>query len=648
MAYTYVQSVNGTIAGGNLGKTVCIDGYYVVVGENSGNAYLFKRNIEGEWQANTISPIGTTSSFGDSISIYQDVIIIGDPDYNSTGRIYIIERDDVSSYITIDGSDAGDRFGCSVSVTDQYLVVGASGANDNKGEVYVYEKTDSGAWNSYSGNPISPLISVSNDYFGQSVGVNNSCIIVGSPGDNNKTGAIYVFEIDSDGIWQQTQKILASDGSYNDEFGNSVYVYNDYFCAGARYKESLTNEINAGSVYLFKYSSTWYEIDRLYGIGENSYHGNHFGNSVCMDNNYIIVGSPNARNKGVADIFYRIRSWGHLKKIVYDDSGNEDNFGYAVSISGRFVVVGAPENDDGAIGGGSIYFYENPPVRLRLAQEFEVNQTFLPSKASVYFKRKGQNLGSAWLCYDSVPTIIDASNFSTISRDEKNIVIFDDQLGSFTGNGYMVLMDNTFSSYQIVNFPIQAFSPGTFNVWLRCLSQNSSVFNADLLIDGVVSKTISEEVLDPSVLEWTWINTKIILPDVNEHILGIRMKEKGAVLDKIYIDSSSTVPYSEGAENTTSPYLTVHMKVYSSEGEEPCNPLYIYDYKNSLTELKQDDWYNFDIKSLDNLHGYINAFDFYGNYFLVVSCSGSNPDNYIVWEMMDNDEYSYSPSAFKF
>ncbi len=90
------------------------------------------------------------------------------------------------------------------------------------------------------------------------------------------------------------------------------------------------------------------------------------------------------------------------------------------------------------------------------------------------------------------------------------------------------------------------------------------------------------------------------------------------------------------------------MQVYDSNGDNPTTPLYIYDYKNSITEITNSDWYNFNIKTLDVYHGYTKKEHFTGDYFLVMSCSGTEFENFVVWELVDNDEYTAFPSAIKF
>jgi hypothetical protein len=283
---------------------------------------------------------------------------------------------------------------------------------------------------------------------------------------------------------------------------------------------------------------------------------------------------------------------------------------------------------------------------VRLAQEFDVNREFIPSKASVNLKRFGQNYNDYWPIYMNSSLTIDATNFSTLS-DGDNVVILDDSLSGFTGNGYMISMDNSSSNFRIINYPVRAIEPGEFYFWVRCLSSLSNDFVAEVLLDGFTLKTIHEAVPDPSSVEWIWVGTKIILPDADEHILGIKIKEIGAAIDKIYIDYEDNTPYSEGPDCNLSPYITIHMKLFTSDGN-PDESLYVYDYKNTITEVVCDGWYNFNIKVLDDFHGYTSVGDFSGSYFLVLSSSGSSESNFVVWEMLDNDEYMSFPSAIKY
>ena len=302
-------------------------------------------------------------------------------------------------------------------------------------------------------------------------------------------------------------------------------------------------------------------------------------------------------------------------------------------------------NSSSSLSSSSSTNFEDLTTKLRLAQEFDVNREFLPSKATVYLKRNGNNRSSYWPIYNDRKNVIDATNFSTVTSAE-NIVYFSDIIGDFSGNGYMILDGSPDPSlnvgsltYPVINYPIRAIEEDTFYFWMRVASTESNVFQAEILIDGNISKTINTVISDPSGDSWSWVSTTIVLPDTSEHILGIKIKEKGAAIDKIYMDTDDVIPYNVGSEYSPSPYLTVHMKVYNEENGIPFSPLFIYDYKNTIDDIIIDDWYNFNIKTMDNNHGYIDANNFGGNYFLVMSTSGGNFDNFITWEMVDNDEY---------
>jgi len=655
MAYKQVQKIENQVpaADKKFGRYVLVDGHHMFVTNSAPGEriFIYKRNISGEWdyQGNVVS---NTIDGSYPMASHGDYFVTVSGPTNKTLDIYY--KDSFSSkLLTFSPTVETSSYGSSTSMSENYIVVGDQGDDSNTGSIYIYEKSGTDSWTAYSGNPLVASDGVDNDYFGSAVAIDgDESIIVGARGDSQGRGAAYVFKKDANtDLWEQSQKLVASDGLPNDRFGESLSASEGHFVVGASLKDSDT-EVNVGAAYVFKHSTVWYEVDKLSGVGETTYEGNHFGESVSIDRNNIIVGSPNARNeKGVADIFAKDRSWGHLRKLVASDPTAGDNFGTGVSISGRFSVVGSPDFES-ATTGGAAYVYENPQVVLRLAQEFEVNSKFVPTKTSVHLKRVGKNVNNYWTLKNTEKTVIDATNFSTIDKEE-NIVIFDDTVAGFTGGGYMIMNEDNPSFDQkdqsIVNYPIRALNPDTYYIWIRCINTDNNNFNIEVLIDGKVTKTIGALIDNPSDgLEWRWVSTTIVIPDNREHILGIRIKENNVAIDKIYIDAENITPYTEGPDHTESPYLTTHMKVYDSLKGEPGVALYIYDYKNSITEVIQDDWYNFDIKVLDNTHGYLQSTDFSENYYLVMSTSGSSSSNFITWELVDNDEYTAPSSAIKF
>ena len=90
------------------------------------------------------------------------------------------------------------------------------------------------------------------DSFGQSVAISGYYAIVGAYGDYYATGSAYIFEINSDGTWNQnqTQKLTASDADGNDFFGYSVSINGNYVIVGAPFNDD--NGGSSGSAYIFE------------------------------------------------------------------------------------------------------------------------------------------------------------------------------------------------------------------------------------------------------------------------------------------------------------------------------------------------------------------------------------------------------------
>lgn len=641
MAFKETQFEDG-LANYKLGEHVAIyDRYFASSGLNDTEVVIYERGVGGVWEKIRTLSGGASTEFGSSIDLYRGVLVVGSTEASAeTIQIYNSSNTFSSTpEATLIPSDYGIAFsyGSSVSVFDGYIAVGVPERDSNKGAVYLYEKSGNSWQDTTEDYILLPEDASVNQFFGTSVAVNDNFLIIGAKGDNLSRGAVYVFERDDEtGVWEQKQKVVASDGVSGDEFGGQVSLSDDYFAVSAELADLSVESINVGAAYMFNYSDRWNELRKITGVGESGLIANNFGHSIDLQGDYLIVGSPNAQNSGVADIFYKKRNWGHLKKIDSTSTSVSDSFGESVGIHYPYSSIGAFGYTTGS-DEGRVYIYEDPPVRLRLAQEFDA--VFQPSKASVYLKRSGRNSNDSWALTSDRATIIDATNFSSISGTS-NKVVFDDRIADFTGNGHMVMSPDSEivgNNFSIINYPIRNSVPGFYNVWLRYNTgssdpSGSSTFDIDILLDGIVVKVINSTIAND---EWVWLNTTLILPDTQQHILGIRLKEKDSTIDKIYIDADDDfIPEGDGPPCGTSPYVTVHMKVYESNGVFPTNSLDSYDYKTTLDEIIQDDWYNFNISTVDDIIS-----EYGESLFLVMSSSGANSNNFVTWEIIDSDEY---------
>ena len=151
--------ITGEASGDFFGRSVSISalGDTIVVGAcyaNSATGYAkVYKNISGTWvqQGATITGEATSDTFGRSVSISAsgDAVVVGAHraavgGNSSTGYVKVYKN--ISGTWTLQGAKitgeaSGDQFGCSVSISasGDTIVVGAYGANSQKGYAKVYK-----------------------------------------------------------------------------------------------------------------------------------------------------------------------------------------------------------------------------------------------------------------------------------------------------------------------------------------------------------------------------------------------------------------------------------------------------------------------------------------------------------------------------
>ncbi len=194
-----------------------------------------------------------------------------------------------------------------------------------------------------------------NELFGSAVGVSGSTVIVGAFNADGK-GAAYIFVNNGTG-WTQQQKLTASDGASNDNFGTSVAISGDTAIVGA-----TLDEVATGSAYVFvRNGTTWSQQQKL--TASDGGQGSFYGSSVAIEENTAVVGAYNGPSSdgepsGAAYVYVRNgASWSQQQKLTASDA-NEGRFGNSVDISGNTVVVSSELSD---VGGnesqGAAYIY---------------------------------------------------------------------------------------------------------------------------------------------------------------------------------------------------------------------------------------------------------------------------------------------------
>lgn len=112
--------------------TIAVSGNTIIIGGNN-KVYIYERNVNGEWKK--IQTIEGTGSFGHSVSISDDYMLVGAPDNSGTeigGGAYLYQNQggdnpwkqigEKTIHEDVDGKEFG-RFGSSVSLSDEYAII---------------------------------------------------------------------------------------------------------------------------------------------------------------------------------------------------------------------------------------------------------------------------------------------------------------------------------------------------------------------------------------------------------------------------------------------------------------------------------------------------------------------------------------------
>ena len=334
-------------------------------GIDSGSAYVFQfsASIWSELTKITASDPNAGDSFGSLVYIFEGKIFASAPNNNGIGTdpgaVYAFARRSGTTWQhqgKITDPEAMDRFGISVAISDNTLVIGDESDFDNgtfSGSAYVFTRSGSN-WSSQGKLVASD--GAPNDFFGESVSISGDSVIVGSRQDrisNQLHGSAYVFTRTGT-TWSQQAKLNALGFPLSTLFGDCVAISGDTAVVGAReYRES---GINSGCAYVYTRSgSNWSHQAHL--IPSDGASGDQFGSSVAISGDYLVVGShqddDDGSKSGSAYIFNRTGStWSEQAKLTASDAASEHRFGQFVDISSDTAAIGS-------ISGAAYVFIRN-------------------------------------------------------------------------------------------------------------------------------------------------------------------------------------------------------------------------------------------------------------------------------------------------
>ncbi|MFN4256568.1 MAG: T9SS type A sorting domain-containing protein [Saprospiraceae bacterium] len=137
--------------------------------------------------------------------------------------------------LVADDGAANNFFGNSVAQAGDIAVVGANGNSNNRGAAYIFAQDFGGSGNWGQAKKLMAGDPAIGDGFGTSVSVSGDFVLVGAPNKGTYMGAAYIFQRDAGGTdnWGQVKKLQATDCATNDRFGTNVVLDGDYACVSA-------------------------------------------------------------------------------------------------------------------------------------------------------------------------------------------------------------------------------------------------------------------------------------------------------------------------------------------------------------------------------------------------------------------------------
>ncbi|MFD2823224.1 T9SS type A sorting domain-containing protein [Lacinutrix iliipiscaria] len=426
-----------------FGWSVAIDGDYAVVGARGGGptgtfrgiAYVFHNDGSGVWiEVDQLTNIDNSNfdGFGYSVAISGDYIFIGatGQDYigngagnylSGAGAVYVYENDGVGNWNQVQKIVASDRdtengFGNALAIQGNYAVVGVvkqsydvTGSNflDSAGAVYIFERDESGEW-----NEVQKIVASDRavfDYFGRNaVAIDADFLVVGANYEDedvsgmntiSSAGSAYVFERDGSGTWNEVQKIVASDREQGEWFGVAVDIYGETIAVGSS-QEYISGNTSAqyGAVYMYEKDGAgiWNETQKIRPSNLDYQSG--FGQALDLVENHLIIGASGMEigsvpNGGAAFMFEKDGAdvWNQVAVMYDTNAAAADFFGIDVAISENYAMVGSYQEDEDELGvntlgeAGSVYVFEiNEPNTLEPLETLSVFENTLESTINAY------------------------------------------------------------------------------------------------------------------------------------------------------------------------------------------------------------------------------------------------------------------------
>jgi len=302
------------------------------------------------------------AGFGVAMAFDDNIVLVGAPYAVSrtqeTGKAYVFERQSGRLLHTLSPPKpvGDDRFGMSVGIAGDLLVIGAPQARGkngyNNGAVYLFAaRTGALVHTIYNPNP-------SGEIFGHAVAGDAQRVLVGDPGESSRSqfhvGGAYLFDAKTGRLVLAFHSPDSKEGEA-DRFGHAVGFVGSSVVVAAPLGGRAP--VDSGVVYVFDPESG--ASGHLLS-SPNPQSQEYFGWSLAAGGKSLIIGAPGHREghmtSGIAYVFTKPGGFHYALQSPTPVEG--ERFGEAVGIERYFLLVGAPGHVSNGVGSGVVHLFD--------------------------------------------------------------------------------------------------------------------------------------------------------------------------------------------------------------------------------------------------------------------------------------------------
>jgi hypothetical protein len=258
-------------------------------------------------------------------------------------EVWTISNDRPSRQATLRHGAAlsNDQFGSAVAIAGDVAVVGALGRDvgglNSAGAAYVFRRTGT-SWSQVQTLQSTAL--VAGGRFGSSLAVAGPWLAVGAPGEGTAPaggGAVHLYEQQSNGQYVFRQRLLPTQAEELGYFGWSVAMDGSMLVIGAPYASA-----GAGQVWVsFRDGATWSAPERIGSDLEPIADPDaRLGHAVACTGSLVAVGAPQqGERQGAVFTWRRVDGAWQAGPVLSGPTQQGSRFGHGVAMSAGRVLV---------------------------------------------------------------------------------------------------------------------------------------------------------------------------------------------------------------------------------------------------------------------------------------------------------------------